>query len=73
MTTTTEAKLLTAADLLRLGGDGARVEVLKKQLGAPLALLLLELHAGERRLMHGGSLPHDRIRAPALVTCSAYP
>ena len=44
-----------------------RVEALKKPLSAGLPLLLLELHAGERRLVHAGTLPfpglapHDRI------------
>ncbi len=51
------------------------VEAFKEQLAARLALLLLELHAGERRLMHGRALPlwftpHDRICSLALASYS---
>ena len=54
------------------------VDAFEEQLTAGLALLLLELHAGERRLMPGRAVPlwftrHDRICSLALASCSDCP
>ena len=54
------------------------VDAFEEQLTAGLPLLLLELHAGERRLMHGGALPspitrHDPIPSLAMRVVQTVP